>query len=269
MHEATPRVTAVGMHGVMSRGEVTSLHTRTSDSATATSEMKSQLAALHQSKSDLQSENHQLHAQLKALWEEFGVSDTYNHATGKSMKHVKGDNSIGPIVNKLSFGHVKGDNSNEHMLDSHTTPVSLATNRFSALSQQQIDLTVNDMEQADTPSNPLDVQRPATPHNNPPKRMGGHVVVTSSLGRNLDPNRIWLGDKPERVFVKSMSGGKIEDAHNFLRSGNFNNASVSILIGTNNIGKGESVDACFTKYKAMVDTVLISQPSALINHRGM
>jgi hypothetical protein len=91
------------------------------------------------------------------------------------------------------------------------------------------------------------------------------VVVTSSLGRNLDPNRIILGDNPERVFVKSMSGGKIEDAHNFLSGGNFDNTSVTILIGTNNIGRGDSVATCVTKYKEMVNSVLLSQPSAHIN----
>lgn len=99
----------------------------------------------------------------------------------------------------------------------------------------------------------------------PPRRHGGHLVVTSSLGRDLDTKRLLPRTNSERVTIRSMSGGKIEDAHKVVSNTAFENTSVSILIGTNNIGSGESSTICFTKYKEMVATVLETQPDASVN----
>jgi hypothetical protein len=88
--------------------------------------------------------------------------------------------------------------------------------------------------------------------------------VTSSLGRSLDPRRLLPGHE-DRVYIKSMSGGRIEDATNVLVNTKYTNSTVSILIGTNNIGSGQSATECFDKYKDMVTKTLASQPDAQIN----
>jgi hypothetical protein len=136
-------------------------------------------------------------------------------------------------------------------------------NPFSVLSHEYTTAESDEDEPASRTDTPQPKATAAT--NFPNVKQGGHLVVTSSLGRSLDPNRLLFDDNSDRVFVKSMPGGRIEDAHNLLKSDRFSNLSVTVMIGTNNISRGESVEECLSKYQSMLDTVMATQPSADIN----
>jgi hypothetical protein len=235
--------------------EITILRSRVVDTESTITDLDSQLRSLRKSKFDLQSEINVVQSQLEAVWAEFGVAESYEFVKIKCPKSTKGDDPVvtDTMASKYVPTQMKGDNFNA---PPHAK-LPLDPNPFSALA-------LDDSDVSGTPTHISSQPSPPSP-STPPQRQGGHVIVTDSLGRNLDPHRLLLGENPDRVFVKSMSGGRIEDANNFLKSGNFINTTVTILTGTNNIGKGESADICLTKYKEMVDTVLNTQPSAHIN----
>jgi curved DNA-binding protein CbpA len=85
--------------------------------------------------------------------------------------------------------------------------------------------------------------KPPVAHRN----RGDHLVITSSIGRDLDYRRILPGSQ-DRVFVKPMSGGKIENATKYLEKTEYSYKSITILMGGNNISGGDSTEICLNKF---------------------
>ena len=84
-----------------------------------------------------------------------------------------------------------------------------------------------------------------------------HLMLMDSCCRHLDGKR--LGDK---VTVKTVSSGKIEELEHVIKQydrAQFEEATV--LAGIFNIRRGESVSSTMDRFKALVNTIFVKNPS--------
>ena len=96
------------------------------------------------------------------------------------------------------------------------------------------------------------------------QRKGGHIVVTSSLGKDLDSQRL-IPQSSSKVYVKAMSGARIKDIQKFIEGTPFEHKSVTVLVGGNNISNGQSMDQCCEDYTSLLRSISENNPEARIN----
>ena len=96
------------------------------------------------------------------------------------------------------------------------------------------------------------------------KRKAGHIVVTSSLGKDLDAKKI-APNSENRVYVKAMSGARINNIKNFIEHTPFQHKSVTVLVGGNDVDSGKTVQQCCDEFKLLLDSIRSNNPDAIIN----
>ena len=89
----------------------------------------------------------------------------------------------------------------------------------------------------------------------------GHFFLTDSLGKYLDQSKLGKG---ESVTMKAISGGHITDGQRLFAKTKYQNKSVSILLGTNDISDGMHVEECTQEYTKLVTGILDTQKNAKI-----
>jgi hypothetical protein len=91
-----------------------------------------------------------------------------------------------------------------------------------------------------------------------------HLTITSSIGRALDYWRI-LPRSQERVFVKPISGRKMQTNTHFLKKSTHTYKSITILVGGNNMSAGDSLQSCVEGFHVLLQIVQEHHPRSSIN----
>ena len=87
----------------------------------------------------------------------------------------------------------------------------------------------------------------------------GHLVITSSLGRNLQSKGIG-----QEVRVKSISGARIEQVEESIKAAEVQYSTITILVGSNNVSNKESAESCMGKFDSLIQSTRQKQPQANI-----
>ena len=108
-----------------------------------------------------------------------------------------------------------------------------------------------------------DFDPPFQPVSGRKKRKGGHLIITSSLGKHIEASRV-APHAQSRVVVKSISGGTIGDVTNYIRKCNYSHRSVSVLVGGNDISNGSSPQKCKDLFELLIQEVKGNNPQASV-----
>ena len=93
---------------------------------------------------------------------------------------------------------------------------------------------------------------------------GGHIIATSSLGKDLDPKHVAPAAKL-KTYLKSIRGGTFDHLKSFIVQTPFQHKSVSLLVGGNDLDDGVSAELCYDNYKDLIKCVWDNNPGASIN----
>ena len=96
------------------------------------------------------------------------------------------------------------------------------------------------------------------------KHKAGHIIITSSLGKDLNAERL-APSSHSRVYVKAISGAKINDIRRFVEHAPFEHKSVTILVGGNDVDEGKPLKDCAADYTALLDSIRKNNPEAHIS----
>jgi hypothetical protein len=120
-------------------------------------------------------------------------------------------------------------------------------------------------------------QRPnqvSPPRNTPNRSQQGkknpHLVVTSSLGRDLDYRRLRV-DSSE-VVMCPLSGARIEDIEKFIATDGVCKrpfSTITVLAGTNNIARKENSVTIAKKYESLISSVRLCHPEAFLHLQAL
>ena len=104
------------------------------------------------------------------------------------------------------------------------------------------------------------------PNNNVSEHAGQAVrlILTSSLGKHLDANRI-APNATLPVIVQPISGGQTDSILDLLIQEDTPCMSVSILVGGNDIANGSTVSTCMENFENMIYTVRSKNKNCTIN----
>ena len=81
-----------------------------------------------------------------------------------------------------------------------------------------------------------------------------HLIVTSSLGKDLDKDRLAPYNNIN-IKIHSISGGCIKDVSDYITNSNQEYNSITILVGSNDLNKSRNPPVCVERYKHMVESV--------------
>ena len=95
-------------------------------------------------------------------------------------------------------------------------------------------------------------------------RRGGHIIITSSIGKDIDGDRL-APQASNRVVMKSLSGAMVKDIKGFVERTPFQHKSVTILVGGNDLSNGKTVSECCLEYESLVQCIRRNNPNAHIN----
>ena len=105
--------------------------------------------------------------------------------------------------------------------------------------------------------------RPFTRVSSNRKRKGGHLILTSSLGKSLVERKIAPHAK-SRVVVKAISGGRIADAARHINRCGYQHKSVTLLVGGNDIDGGATVNEAISDYEELLANIRANNPEARV-----
>ena len=116
---------------------------------------------------------------------------------------------------------------------------------------------------APPPSPPPNKDNP-TKVNTDQLRRGGHLVVTSSLGRDLDISRLAPGAE-HHITLKVISGGTTARVLDFIARSRYSQITTTLLVGGNDISNGVSVDDCLENFKTVIAAIHNKNPECIVN----
>lgn len=274
------------------------------DSATSLETLKKENSGLRKEISQLDSRNHKLESEISALRKELAFKDKQsqlNLALDSELKLVKEKLACTELLFEERDLRLRGELSNcQSSLKSLNAQIRKTEDelydRNKLVSDLQSELEMSKPSVAsksvgpdvqDDPCADLDSDQMFTPvvHKKwkprkagiktprentvqspvSGKRAGGHLVVTSSLGKGLH----WRGLRPtpnDTVKIRAMSGATVQQVKNYIAKSSelYKNDSISILVGTNDINKGASPSSVEAEYGDMMATISDLQPQAKV-----
>ena len=142
----------------------------------------------------------------------------------------------------------------------HPTEVRQETIRNSQILENPLAVITTGEQEAQTPPVQREIDRveggPETTAAAQPRSVAsGHLVITSSLGRNLQSKGIGQG-----VRVKSISGARIEQVEESIKAAEVQYSTITILVGSNNVSNKESAESCMGKFDSLIQSTRQTQP---------
>ena len=212
-------------------------------------------------------ENERLNSKVKDLEETNKTILNHNHKLNEDLWSAKRKNAethVAPKVtaNSPEMNGNRGTDSSK--FQQNAAPMAPAAdddtannnhNKNSRRETRPSETSIEDRSPSD--KSPEDTRPKKT-------RKGGHLIITSSLGKDLDPEHIAPAAK-QKICVKSIRGGKIEDLTAFMKRTPYQHKSVNLLVGGNDIDGGLSVELCYNNYTELITAVRDNNPGATIN----
>jgi hypothetical protein len=256
-----------------------SLTTKLVDKEDIAARLESKLVDLSVNHETLVTENRSMQHQLAQRWDQKEINSSFT-TVGMAKNHMVPQPTWVDTTHSNIYTHLE-DSVQDHILDTDAADVATCTESETITNPYSSPDTTRDLSNSTTTKPPQTIidSKKATPESEcymtgadektrsarpvinrlPPHK---HFIITDSLGRSLDEKRLiprYLST--EETSIKVLSGGKIEEVTSLLGNLQHTYLSVSILVGTNNVGKGEGAKEFRKRYEDMVTCALASQPA--------
>ena len=207
---------------------------------------ESKITTLEQTNESMAAQNKKLNEDLWALLRSKAEKST-NSSSAESPANERVHNNA---------------NINTHVPQSEPEPEPASTNNNE--NGPTNNMTVNEVTRLRQDNQDVPENDRTTKHVPQKTRKGGHIIITSSIGKDIDPRKV-APQANQRVYLKPIRGACIKDVHTFVEKSPYQHASVSVLVGGNDISNGSSVDQCIADYISLIDTIRANNPGAVIN----